>query len=58
MSGAAEIGSVVTAVFLASSVEAVEALTIVLAVATVRGWRAAGFGALAGLAGGFFPGAR
>jgi uncharacterized membrane protein len=50
MSGAAQIGSVVTAVFLASSVEAVEALTIVLAVATVRGWRPAGFGALAGLA--------
>lgn len=36
--------------FLASLVEAVEALTIVLAVATVRGWRPAGFGALAGLA--------
>jgi uncharacterized membrane protein len=31
-------------------VEAVEALTIVLAVASVRGWRAAGLGALAGLA--------
>src|SRR3979409_1325445 len=31
-------------------VEAVEALTIVLAVATVRGWRPAGLGALAGLA--------
>ncbi|MGA2494419.1 MAG: hypothetical protein ABSF67_15975 [Roseiarcus sp.] len=44
----AQIGSVVTAVFLASLVEAVEALTIVLAVATVRGWRPAGFGALAG----------
>jgi uncharacterized membrane protein len=40
----------VTAAFLASLVEAVEALTIVLAVATVRGWRPAGFGALAGLA--------
>jgi Ca2+/H+ antiporter, TMEM165/GDT1 family len=38
-----------TAAFLASLVEAVEALTIVLAVATVRGWRPAGFGALAGL---------
>jgi uncharacterized membrane protein len=35
--------------FLASLVEAVEALTIVLAVATVRGWRPAGFGALTGL---------
>lgn len=30
-------------------VEAVEALTIVLAVAMVRGWRPAGFGALGGL---------
>src|SRR4051794_6259243 len=38
-----------TSTFLASVVEAVEALTIVLAVATVRGWRPAGFGALAGL---------
>jgi uncharacterized membrane protein len=42
-------GSAVTAVFLASLVEAVEALTIVLAVATVRGWRPAGLGAIAGL---------
>ena len=41
---------VVTAAFLASLVEAVEALTIVLAVATVRGWRPAGLGAIAGLA--------
>src|SRR6516225_2472460 len=39
----------VTAAFLASLVEAVEALTIVLAVASVRGWRPAGLGALAGL---------
>jgi uncharacterized membrane protein len=38
-----------TAAFLASLVEAVEALTIVLAVATVRGWRPAGLGAIAGL---------
>jgi uncharacterized membrane protein len=38
-----------TATFLASLVEAVEALTIVLAVATVRGWRPAGLGAFAGL---------
>src|SRR3954471_24717245 len=38
-----------TAAFLASLVEAIEALTIVLAVATVRGWRPAGLGALAGL---------
>jgi uncharacterized membrane protein len=37
------------AAFLASLVEAVEALTIVLAVATVRGWRPAGLGACAGL---------
>src|SRR3989475_5145779 len=39
----------VSAAFLGSLVEAVEALTIVLAVATVRGWRPAGLGALAGL---------
>src|ERR1700756_4912264 len=50
MGGVAQIGPVITAVFLASLVEAVEALTIVLAVATVRGWRPAGLGALAGLA--------
>jgi uncharacterized membrane protein len=37
------------AAFLASLVEATEALTIVLAVATVRGWRPAGLGAIAGL---------
>lgn len=42
--------AVMTAAFLASLVEAVEALTIVLAVATVRGWRPAGLGAFAGLA--------
>src|SRR5437016_8107169 len=45
----AHIGPVMTAAFLASLVEAVEALTIVLAVATVRGWRPAGLGAMAGL---------
>src|SRR5258708_23761471 len=39
----------VTAAFLASLVEAVEALTIVLAVAIVRGWRPAGLGSVAGL---------
>ncbi len=50
MASFAQIGSVMTAVFLASLVEAVEALTIILAVATVRGWRPAGLGALAGLA--------
>jgi uncharacterized membrane protein len=43
------LGSAFTAAFLASMVEAVEALTIVLAVAMVRGWRPAGFGALSGL---------
>jgi uncharacterized membrane protein len=38
----------VSAAFLATLVEAVEAVTIVLAVATVRGWRSAGAGAVAG----------
>src|SRR6202051_848988 len=42
-------GPAITAAFLASLVEAVEALTIVLAVATVRGWRPAGLGAFTGL---------
>src|SRR5258708_20454849 len=45
----AHIGPAMTAAFLGSLVEAVEALTIVLAVATVRGWRPAGLGALGGL---------
>jgi uncharacterized membrane protein len=45
----AQIGPAMTTAFLASLVEAVEALTIVLAVATVRGWRLAGLGAFAGL---------
>src|SRR5882724_10974377 len=49
MTGLFQIAPPITAAFLASLVEAVEALTIVLAVATVRGWRPAGFGALAGL---------
>ncbi len=40
----------ISAAFLGSLVEAVEAMTIVLAVATVRGWRPAGLGVLAGLA--------
>jgi len=40
----------VSAAFLSSVVEVVEAFTIVLAVATVRGWRPASLGALAGLA--------
>lgn len=39
-----------SAAFLASLVEAVEAFTIVLAVATLRGWRPAVLGATAGLA--------
>src|SRR5712664_2340189 len=49
MAGWAHMGPAMTAAFLASLVEAVEALTIVLAFATVRGWRPAGLGALAGL---------
>src|SRR5207302_8414974 len=40
----------VTAAFLGSLVECVEAVTIVLAVGTVRGWRSALLGAVAGLA--------
>src|SRR5215468_9036177 len=40
----------VSAAFLASLVEVVEAFTIVLAVGTVRGWRPAALGTLAGLA--------
>jgi len=43
-------GPAIAASFLASLVEAVEALTIVLAVGTVRGWRPAGLGAIAGFA--------
>ncbi len=39
----------VTAAFLGSLVEAVEAVTIVLAIGTFRGWRSAGAGALAGV---------
>jgi Ca2+/H+ antiporter, TMEM165/GDT1 family len=42
-------GPAITASFLASLVEGVEALTIVLAVATVRGWRTAGLGAFGGV---------
>ncbi|HEV7527057.1 MAG TPA: hypothetical protein VGP92_19020, partial [Acidimicrobiia bacterium] len=40
-----------TAAFLASAVEMVEALTIVLAVAVTRGWRSAASGVAAALAG-------
>jgi Ca2+/H+ antiporter, TMEM165/GDT1 family len=43
-------GATLVASFLASSVECVEALTIVLAVAIVRGWRPALYGAGAALA--------
>jgi uncharacterized membrane protein len=39
----------ISAAFLASLVEVVEAFTIVLAVGTIRGWRPAAFGSLAGL---------
>jgi uncharacterized membrane protein len=46
--GDAHTGSVFLAAFLASLVEFVEALTIVLAVATVRGWRSACLGAGSG----------
>ena len=41
----------VLAAFLASTVEMVEALTIVLAVGVTRGWRSAGWGVAAALAG-------
>jgi len=44
----AHAGTAVTAAFLASLVEFVEALTIVLAVGTIRGWRSALAGALGG----------
>ena len=43
-------GPVMTAAFLGSLVECVEALTIVLAVGTVRGWRSALLGTVGGLA--------
>src|SRR3954449_10735233 len=49
MGSLAHTGPAMSAAFLASLVEAVEALTIVLAVVVVRGWRPAGLGALAGL---------
>jgi uncharacterized membrane protein len=44
----AHVGTVILAAFLASLVEFVEALTIVLAVGTTRGWRSALIGAGAG----------
>src|SRR5260370_18638022 len=50
MPGPAAASAAVLAAFLSSLVEAVEALTIVLSVATVRGWKPAALGALAGVA--------
>lgn len=47
--GLALVWPAIAAAFLASLVEAVEALTIVLAVAIVRGWRPAALGVVAGL---------
>src|SRR2546427_596058 len=46
----AHAGAAIASAFIGSLVEAVEALTIVLAVGTVRGWRPALAGTLAGLA--------
>jgi uncharacterized membrane protein len=43
------VASAAVPAFLASLVEFVEALTIVLAVGVTRGWRSAGFGAIAGV---------
>jgi uncharacterized membrane protein len=50
MTWTAAASAAVLAAFLSSLVEAVEALTIVLSVATVRGWKPAGLGAIAGVA--------
>jgi uncharacterized membrane protein len=50
MTWTAAASAAVLAAFLSSLVEAVEALTIVLSVATVRGWKPAGLGAAAGIA--------
>jgi len=47
--GATRLGAAVAAAFLASLVECVEALTVVLAVGSVRGWRSALTGAAAAL---------
>ena len=49
MSGSIQAWSTIASAFLASSVEAVEALTVVLAVGVVRGWRSALLGTLAAL---------
>ena len=47
MTGSIHAWSTIVSAFLASSVEAVEALTVVLAVGVVRGWRSALLGTLA-----------
>ncbi|HEV2619191.1 MAG TPA: hypothetical protein VGU23_04555, partial [Acidobacteriaceae bacterium] len=47
--GATRLSTTVLAAFLASLVECVEALTVVLAVGSVRGWRSALTGAAAAL---------
>ena len=49
MTGSINAWSTIVSAFLASSVEAVEALTVVLAVGVVRGWRSALLGTLAAL---------
>jgi len=49
MIGSIHAWSTIVSAFLASSVEAVEALTVVLAVGVVRGWRSALLGTLAAL---------
>ncbi len=49
MSGSIHVWSTIASAFLASSVEAVEALTVVLAVGVVRGWRSALLGTAAAL---------
>jgi uncharacterized membrane protein len=49
MIGSIHVGSTIASAFLASSVEAVEALTVVLAVGVVRGWRSALLGTVAAL---------
>ena len=48
--GLGHVGTAVVASFLASFVEFVEALTVILAVGSVRGWKSALVGAAAGLA--------
>jgi Ca2+/H+ antiporter, TMEM165/GDT1 family len=49
MIGSVHTWSTITSAFLASSVEAVEALTVVLAIGVVRGWRSALLGTVAAL---------